>query len=40
MSEVAEPLPMVMVARILGLPDDAAPRLKDQGYASTSSVDR
>ena len=26
MSQLAEPLPMIMVARILGLPDDDAPR--------------
>jgi cytochrome P450 len=38
MSEVAEPLPMVMVARILGLPDAAAPRLKEQGYASVEAI--
>ena len=34
MGDLAEPLPMVMVARVLGLPDEAAPRLKEQGYAS------
>jgi cytochrome P450 len=38
MSELAEPLPMVMVARILGVPDDAAPRLKKQGYASVEAI--
>ena len=38
MSELAEPLPMIMVARILGLPDDAAPRLKEQGYASVEAI--
>jgi cytochrome P450 len=38
MREVAEPLPMVMVARILGLPDAAAPRLKEQGYASVEAI--
>jgi cytochrome P450 len=38
MSELAEPLPMVMVARILGLPDQAAPRLKEQGYASVEAI--
>ena len=38
MSQLAEPLPMVMVARILGLPDDAAPELKEQGYASVEGI--
>jgi cytochrome P450 len=38
MSQLAEPLPMVMVARILGLPDDEAPRLKEQGYASVEAI--
>jgi len=38
MSEVAEPLPMIMVARVLGLPDDQAPRLKEQGYASVEMI--
>jgi cytochrome P450 family 144 len=38
MSELAEPLPMIMVARILGLPDDAAPRLDEQGYASVEAI--
>jgi cytochrome P450 len=38
MSELAEPLPMVMVARILGVSDDAAPRLKEQGYASVEAI--
>jgi cytochrome P450 len=38
MSELAEPLPMVMVARILGLPDEAAPELKEQGYASVEGI--
>jgi len=38
MSEVAEPLPMIMVARVLGLPDDQAPRLKEQGYASVEAI--
>jgi cytochrome P450 family 144 len=38
MSELAEPLPMVMVARILGVADDAAPRLKEQGYASVEAI--
>jgi cytochrome P450 len=38
MSLVAEPLPMVMVARILGLPDSLAPRLKKQGYESLERI--
>ena len=38
MSQLAEPLPMIMVARVLGLPDDAAPRLKEQGYASVEAI--
>ncbi len=38
MSQLAEPLPMIMVARILGLPDDQAPRLKQQGYAAVESI--
>ena len=31
MNELAEPLPMVMVARILGVDDEKAPALKQQG---------
>src|SRR5437868_2794642 len=38
MRELAEPLPMIMVARILGVPDEAAPRLKEQGYASVEAI--
>jgi cytochrome P450 family 144 len=38
MSQVAEPLPMIMVARILGVSDDEAPRLKRQGYASVEAI--
>ena len=38
MSEIAEPLPMVMVARLLGVADHAAPILKEQGYASVESI--
>lgn len=38
MSTVAEPLPMVMVARILGLPDTFAPALKQQGYAMVERI--
>ena len=38
MSQLAEPLPMIMVARILGLPDELAPQLKEQGYASVEAI--
>jgi cytochrome P450 len=38
MSELAEPLPMIMVARILGVDDDQAPALKQQGYASVEAI--
>jgi cytochrome P450 family 144 len=38
MSQLAEPLPMIMVARILGLDDSAAPALKEQGYASVEAI--
>jgi hypothetical protein len=38
MSEIAEPLPMIMVARLLGVDDDAAPVLKAQGYASVEQI--
>jgi cytochrome P450 family 144 len=38
MAQLAEPLPMVMVARILGLPDGLALRLKSQGYASVEAI--
>ena len=38
MDQVAEPLPMVMVARILGLPDDQAPQLKRLGYALVDRI--
>jgi cytochrome P450 len=38
MEQVAEPLPMVMVARILGLPDADAPVLKKQGYAMVERI--
>jgi len=38
MSSIAEPLPMVMVARILGLPDSTAPELKKQGYAMVERI--
>ncbi|MGX7678633.1 cytochrome P450 [Jatrophihabitans sp. DSM 45814] len=38
MGRVAEPLPMVMVARILGLPDEVAPALKSAGYNSVERI--
>jgi cytochrome P450 len=38
MSELAEPLPMIMVARILGLDDRFAAALKEQGYASVEAI--
>jgi hypothetical protein len=38
MHQVAEPLPMLMVARILGLPDERAPDLKKQGYAMVERI--
>jgi cytochrome P450 len=38
MSQLAEPLPMIMVARILGLDDSFAPALKEQGYASVEAI--
>jgi cytochrome P450 len=38
MSRVAEPLPMVMVSRILGFPDELAPELKKQGYAMVERI--
>lgn len=38
MSEVAEPLPMLMVTRLLGVKDDDAPTLKAQGYASVELI--
>jgi cytochrome P450 len=38
MGELAEPLPMVMVARILGVADEKAPALKEQGYASVEAI--
>jgi cytochrome P450 len=38
MSHVAEPLPMVMVARVLGLHDSLAPELKRQGYAAVERI--
>lgn len=38
MADLAEPLPAVMVARLLGLPDETAPLLKDVGYASVEQI--
>ena len=38
MGRIAEPLPMVMVARILGLPDSTAPTLKRHGYAMVERI--
>jgi cytochrome P450 family 144 len=38
MSAIAEPLPMVMVARILGLSDSDAPTLKEYGFAGTEQI--
>ena len=38
MGEIAEPLPTVVLARILGLPDETAPFLKEFGYASVEQI--
>jgi cytochrome P450 len=38
MAEIAEPLPMVIVARLLGVAEAAAPALKEQGYASVEQI--
>lgn len=38
MSAIAEPLPAVMVARILGLPDQSAPFVKECGFASLEQI--
>jgi cytochrome P450 len=38
MGEVAEPLPMLMVTRLLGVADSDAPVLKEQGYASVELI--
>ena len=38
MSQVAEPLPMVVVARLLGFTDDDAPWLKRLGYALVDRI--
>jgi cytochrome P450 len=38
MSAIAEPLPMVMMARILGLSDSDAPALKEYGFAGVEQI--
>jgi cytochrome P450 family 144 len=38
MGAIAEPLPMLMVTRLLGVPDVDAPVLKEQGYASVELI--
>jgi len=38
MGAVAEPVPSVMLARILGLDDDLAPFLKEAGFASVEQI--
>jgi cytochrome P450 len=38
MRSIAEPLPVVMLTRLLGLSDDTAPVLKEQGYASVELI--
>ena len=38
MSAIAEPLPSVMVARVLGLDDDTSPFLKATGFASVEQI--
>jgi cytochrome P450 len=38
MEQVAEPLPMIMVARILGFDDEQAPQLKRLGYAMVERI--
>jgi cytochrome P450 family 144 len=38
MAQVAEPLPMVMVARLLGFDDEQAPQLKQLGYAMVERI--
>jgi len=38
MAAIAEPLPAVVVARLLGLPDETAPSLKEVGYASVEQI--
>ena len=38
MADVAEPLPAVVVARLLGLPDETAPSLKEVGFASVEQI--
>jgi len=38
MADVAEPLPMLMVTRLLGVADEHAPTLKAQGYSSVEAI--
>jgi cytochrome P450 len=38
MGDIAEPLPMLMVARLLGLPDSDVAALKEQGYAAVEQI--
>lgn len=38
MSAIAEPLPMLMVTRLLGVADEDSPVLKEQGYASVELI--
>lgn len=38
MSAIAEPLPMLMVTRLLGVADEDSPALKAQGYASLELI--
>jgi cytochrome P450 family 144 len=38
MADLAEPLPAIVVARLLGLPDEDAPSLKEVGFASVEQI--
>jgi cytochrome P450 len=38
MAEVADPLPNVVLARVLGLPDDTAPLLRSAGFGSVERI--
>ena len=38
MAEVADPLPNVVLARVLGLPDDSAPLLRNAGFGSVERI--
>ena len=38
MSAIAEPLPMLLVTRLLGVADEHAPALKEQGYAAVELI--